>query len=256
MNNNLTSRSNSSSVWICFSVSMVSSSFDNSRTAPNCFLASSALDNEPSIVEFMILTPQGYITGRLFTYCVKQKEGRPSALCATRLLLEWPAQHWAASPQASPRHMLKHILCCHTIAFVNSLPSFAPCFLFLYDTFWICVCNFGLNTCFAQPECKTIGFRRLPGNCFVPFQHEFPARFEIRTNFSNIDFFCLCIWITGGCISSVFYQISQAKVTLILITPKKKVVKDVTYPIIKGWKTDFHLLGVLAVVAVLSFRTL
>ena len=114
MNNSLTSRSNSSSVWICFSVSMVSSSFDNSRTAPNCFLASSALDNEPSIVEFMILTPQGYITGRLFTYCVKRKEGRPSALCATRLLLEWPAQHWAASPQASPRHMLKHSLCCHT----------------------------------------------------------------------------------------------------------------------------------------------
>ena len=151
--------------------------------------------------------------------------------------------------------MLKHILFCHTIAFVNILPSFAPCFLYLYDTLWICVCNFGLNTCFAQPECKT-GFRGLPGNCFVLFQQEFPARPEIRTNFSNCDFVCLFIWITGGCISSVFYQISQAKVTLILITLKKKVVKDVTYPIIKSWKTALHLLGVVAVVAVLSFRTL
>ena len=78
MNNSLTSRSNSSSVWICFSVSMVSSSFDNSRTAPNCFLASSALDNEPSIVEFMILTPQGYITGNCSHIVWNEKKGGPA----------------------------------------------------------------------------------------------------------------------------------------------------------------------------------
>ena len=51
----LTSKSNSSSVWICFSVSIVSSSFESSRTAPNCFRASSALDPPP----FSLMTLTG-----------------------------------------------------------------------------------------------------------------------------------------------------------------------------------------------------
>ena len=51
----LTSKSNSSSVWICLRVSMVSSSFDNSRTAPNCFRASSAL-KPPSFFSLMTVT--------------------------------------------------------------------------------------------------------------------------------------------------------------------------------------------------------
>ena len=124
----LTSKSNSSSVWICLRVSIVSSSFDNSRTAPNCFRASSALVEPPSFFSLMTVTTTGFLGSEVFYVHhkeVSQRQGERREVCRLTVGVTGATLGvFGTSPltplPCSPSHaLLTPNLCCHTLTIVN-----------------------------------------------------------------------------------------------------------------------------------------
>ena len=113
--NILTSRSNSSSVWICLRVSIVSSSFDNSRTAPNCFRASSALD---PLFSLMTVTTQNIrMSSKCITKTLTEERGVLGGCALHTVQADCPSDRlngWVPPPPVQ-RHMLSPNLCCHPL---------------------------------------------------------------------------------------------------------------------------------------------